>query len=239
MSARAFIAITLLVTPFMSLANNGLNLGLSLSQSFEDAASIEADIGFRSNSWLFTLGLDNNFVSDTELTSQIVYTVNKSDDYSIDIGVGLAGTSPVLSYGVYRSIFKQFDAGLSIKTVFGANNEYEQKAYFNIRYYLNDRDSDTSYISTDIKPTVPVEPIDIFVAETAQPELEYSQKSDVIEPVSQPKEHIVVKDEWLLKLSRMYGVRLDKILLVNPDITNPDVIFPGQLIIIPEEIDYE
>ncbi len=236
MSARTLIAITLLISPFKSIANNGVNLGLSLGQSFENVASFETDIGYRNNSWLFTFGLDNSSVTDTEFTSQIAYTLNKSDDYSIDIGVGLEASNPVLSYGVHRKIFKQIDAELGIKTVFGTNNGNKQEGYLTIRYYLTGSDSNTGHISNSIKSNIPAKTVGVSVAEAVQPKLDYSLEVDVIESVSQPIVHIVVKDEWLLKLSRMYDVSLDKILLVNPDIANPNIIFPDQLIVIPEAI---
>jgi LysM repeat protein len=39
--------------------------------------------------------------------------------------------------------------------------------------------------------------------------------------------------DTLYSISRVTGVSLEAILSANPEITNPDIIFPGQLIRLP------
>ncbi len=45
--------------------------------------------------------------------------------------------------------------------------------------------------------------------------------------------HVVMKGQSLSRISEMYNVSMDMILAVNPNITNPDQIFIGQVIQIP------
>ncbi|HEY8392460.1 MAG TPA: LysM peptidoglycan-binding domain-containing protein [Capillibacterium sp.] len=45
--------------------------------------------------------------------------------------------------------------------------------------------------------------------------------------------YIVVQGDTLFQIARRFGVTLEALLAVNPQITNPDLIFPGQVICLP------
>lgn len=45
--------------------------------------------------------------------------------------------------------------------------------------------------------------------------------------------HVVQQGETLWEISQKYQVPLERLIRVNPRITNPDMIFPGQVISIP------
>lgn len=56
---------------------------------------------------------------------------------------------------------------------------------------------------------------------------------DIAPPVSQGgKQHVVKPGDTLWKISQLYGVPLDAIVRAN-NIANPDVLMPGQVLIIP------
>ena len=45
--------------------------------------------------------------------------------------------------------------------------------------------------------------------------------------------HIVQQGETLSEIASKYQVDLNRLIMTNPQIQNPDMIFPGQVIIIP------
>lgn len=49
--------------------------------------------------------------------------------------------------------------------------------------------------------------------------------------------HRVKPGDTLFRLSMKYGVDLDAILAANPQITDPDTLFPGQIVCIPEPVE--
>jgi len=48
--------------------------------------------------------------------------------------------------------------------------------------------------------------------------------------------HVIQQGETLWQISQQYNVPLDALIESNPQITDPDLIFPGQIIIIPFDI---
>ena len=52
-------------------------------------------------------------------------------------------------------------------------------------------------------------------------------------------QHTVVKGDTMWKLSRAYGVKLQDVINSNPQIEDPDLIYPGQVLNIPVEGSYQ
>ena len=45
--------------------------------------------------------------------------------------------------------------------------------------------------------------------------------------------HVIQQGETLWEISKKYQILLERLIASNPQIKNPDMIFPGQVIIIP------
>lgn len=48
--------------------------------------------------------------------------------------------------------------------------------------------------------------------------------------------HVVLSGESLYGIARLYGVSLDALLALNPDIVNPGLIYPGQIVNVPNDV---
>ena len=55
----------------------------------------------------------------------------------------------------------------------------------------------------------------------------------VLPAAGQPIRHTVQSGEWLRVIAQRYGTTVDAILAINPQITDPDQLTPGQEILIP------
>ena len=56
---------------------------------------------------------------------------------------------------------------------------------------------------------------------------------EIIIPVSGREIYMVRAGDTLYRIAQRYGVSVDQILRINPDITDPSEIYPGQIIVIP------
>ncbi|MDW7652000.1 MAG: DUF3794 domain-containing protein [Bacillota bacterium] len=74
--------------------------------------------------------------------------------------------------------------------------------------------------------------IEVFVKVTEFVQLEVVTDCDVT-PSPSIRVYVVQAGDTLFKIAQRFGTTVDAILADNPEITNPDVIFPGQKIMIP------
>lgn len=66
----------------------------------------------------------------------------------------------------------------------------------------------------------------------------YTEGQEYDEPDIKPVDYYVVKKgDSLSKIASMYGCTVDDILILNPNITNPNIIYPGQTIVVPTSKD--
>ncbi len=85
---------------------------------------------------------------------------------------------------------------------------------------------------TRIRQTVVIE-VFIKVTEFVQLEVVVKLLDDVVEPLPAVTVYVVQKGDTLFKIAKRFGTTVEAILKANPEITDPDVIFPGQKILIP------
>ncbi|HHU29091.1 MAG: SafA/ExsA family spore coat assembly protein [Bacillota bacterium] len=76
--------------------------------------------------------------------------------------------------------------------------------------------------------------IEVFVKVTAFIQLEVVVSCEV-GPKPSVTVYIVQKGDTLFKIAQRFGVSLDALIAANPEITDPDKIFPGQKILIPRK----
>jgi hypothetical protein len=120
-----------------------------------------------------------------------------------------------LSYGINYKLSENIDVGLGMRTVFESRNENSQEGFLNTRFYFNQKKSE-KVIEENIDSVKEVSSLDRVFYEDKRQSISYT----------------VRKGDWLLKITKMFDVDLKEIIILNPDIINSDLIYPGQIILI-------
>ncbi len=85
---------------------------------------------------------------------------------------------------------------------------------------------------TLIRQTVVIE-VFVKVTEFVQLEVVVELLVDVVEPLPAVTVYVVQKGDTLFKIAKRFGTTVEAIVKANPEITDPNLIFPGQKILIP------
>jgi len=205
----------LLFEPINTLASEGLGLGLNAGSEFKDIDYIGLDFSYRNDAILFSLGFNKNTRNEVNFASGLYYDVYRSSDFSIYFGSGFEEKDAFFSYGVNYKLSRGVDFGLGMRTVFASRNENRQEGFLNTRFYFDQQKAE-KVIEKDIDNVKEPSSLD---------RVSYENRT-------QPISYTVKKGDWLFKIKRMFNVELKEIIKFNPDIINPDSIYPGQVIFI-------
>jgi len=111
-----------------------------------------------------------------------------------------------------------------------------------IIYYGSDAEAIVAYLATN--PTITAAPDGrlTVLEETEQPageQIERPTEQQTEEPasVATPTYYIVVRGDWLSRIARRYGMTWQELWRLNPEIRNPNLIYPGQVLYVGDRQD--
>ncbi len=151
-------------------------------------------------------------VSDVQLR----YRAYQGDQWGFDLGGGLEGTQPKLTYQMVYQASPQWSLRAGFNTVFDDDEENRLEAVFGFNYFFAGE-----------KPSAPMvvkeEPVKEPVVVETPPKREIKPK-----PKPKPKYYVVKKGDWLHLIAQRLNTDVDTLLQLNSNIKNRNLIYPGQ-----------
>ncbi|MGR5335305.1 LysM peptidoglycan-binding domain-containing protein [Vibrio gigantis] len=168
-----------------------------------------------------------------------LYSVHDGDILDLKVGFGFEDKYPTVEYVVDYALTKNLGATISLNQTlnddFGQN---QREAVLGLAYYFYESRMDHELKNIEPRPYS----LDNEDKSQCLTLAEEGDCSDNAEPKTQPKEkpttkvnvkpnlpYVVQEGDWLYKICRDYGFDYKEI-IENNNISNPDLIYPGQVL---------
>lgn len=220
---------TILMVVFLFLSNvnvakSSFNLGVINGTDFDKTSYFGLDLGVEDDLILYKVGFSRYSAKETNFVSEIVYNLYDSHKYSIYAGAGIEDSDFLLTYGVNYNLTKSMKLEFGMRTILESNRYNQQEGYVGVRFYANN--------ANNITDVLPLPDEDIPLKEITETKGLVSEDDSVfLENYEVSSNLYVIKEgDWLLKISRELNVELETLLMLNPDILEPNIIYPNQVI---------